>query len=150
MSYVYKSDALFGYFSGIVRVPAGWLGDKNGVSRNGLAGLMAMYSGIVTIVSIAFTNFTTMIIYSFLFGIGGGLIIHTERYRKTQMYRKTCTDTDTETIQAFVLNSFWPIGAGNHSSHTHVEGYHRSQREFFYSFLETCIICLNSRYCPYC
>ena len=59
--------------SGIVRVPAGWIGDRKGVNRNGLTGAMAIYCGILTMASTSFTTFTTMAIFSALFGFGAGL-----------------------------------------------------------------------------
>ena len=59
-------------FSGIVRVIAGWIGDRPCVTRNILAGAASMYCGVLTITSLSFRTFPTMLLFMLLFGLGGG------------------------------------------------------------------------------
>ena len=59
-------------FSGIVRVIAGWIGDRPCVTRNILAGAASLYCGVLTIISLSFRTFPTMLLFMLLFGLGGG------------------------------------------------------------------------------
>ena len=86
--------------SGIVRVPAGWIGDRKGVNRNGLAGAMAIYCGILTMASTSFTTFTTMAIFSALFGFGAGL---TENLYSTKALKHL------NQIGPSILSKKWPF-----------------------------------------
>ncbi len=50
----------------------GWLGDKVPWNRNYIAGLAGVYCGALTCVSLMFTSFQSLLIYSILFGSGVG------------------------------------------------------------------------------
>ena len=60
--------------SGCVRIFAGWLGDRPCVTRNLLAGISASYGGLLTVISLFFQTFPTLLMFAILYGIGGGTL----------------------------------------------------------------------------
>ena len=61
------------FYSGCVRIFAGLLGDKSPVRRNILAGVAASYGGLLTVISLSFKTFPTLLTFSVLYAIGGGI-----------------------------------------------------------------------------
>ena len=65
-----------GFFcSGFLRILAGYIGDLRYISRNGLAGAFCIFCGLLSVVSILFETFTSLMVYCVLFGIGAGLFL---------------------------------------------------------------------------
>ena len=63
------------FYSGCVRIFAGLLGDKSPVRRNILAGVAASYGGLLTVISLSFKTFPTLLTFSVLYAIGGGMFV---------------------------------------------------------------------------
>ena len=62
------------FYSGCVRIFAGLLGDKSPVRRNILAGIAASYGGLLTVISLSFKTFPTLLTFAVLYAIGGGML----------------------------------------------------------------------------
>ncbi len=60
------------FCSGLVRVLAGWVGDRPRVVRNLMAGSAAAYCGALTVLSLAFSTFPSLLAFCLLYGLGGG------------------------------------------------------------------------------